>query len=102
MLHGESNTSQASPRMTIQRMCQPQEAVQYCVIWARCIVPRLPRESTLTHGTLEALHGESSKRLATPRNTKQQETPTNNPIGPTDKPHRPNTKHYRKDSLGDA
>ena len=28
VLHGESNTSQASPRMTIQRMCQPQEAVQ--------------------------------------------------------------------------
>ena len=28
VLHGESNTSQASPRMTIQRMCQPQEAMQ--------------------------------------------------------------------------
>ena len=28
MLHGESSTRQASPRMTIQRMCQPQEAVQ--------------------------------------------------------------------------
>ena len=28
VVHGESNTSQASPRMTIQRMCQPQEAVQ--------------------------------------------------------------------------
>ena len=28
VLHGESNTSQASPRKTIQRMCQPQEAVQ--------------------------------------------------------------------------
>ena len=28
VLHGESNTSQASPRITIQRMCQPQEAVQ--------------------------------------------------------------------------
>ena len=28
VLHGESNTSQESPRMTIQRMCQPQEAVQ--------------------------------------------------------------------------
>ena len=26
-LHGESNTSQASPRMTIQRMCQPQEVL---------------------------------------------------------------------------
>ena len=23
VLHGESNTSQASPRMTLQRMCQP-------------------------------------------------------------------------------
>ena len=41
------------------------------------------------------LRGESSKRLATPRNTKKkQETPTINPIGPTDKPHRPRTKHY--------
>ena len=49
------------------------------------------------------LHGETSKRLATPRNTKKkQETPTINPIGPTDKPHRPRTKHCRKDSLGDA
>ena len=30
VLHGESNTSQASPRMTVLRMymCQPQEAVQ--------------------------------------------------------------------------
>ena len=28
VLHGESNTSQASPRMTIQRMCQPQEAAR--------------------------------------------------------------------------
>ena len=28
VLHGESNTSQASPRMTIQRMCQPQEEEQ--------------------------------------------------------------------------
>ena len=27
VLHGESNTSQASLRMTIQRICQPQEAV---------------------------------------------------------------------------
>ena len=26
VLHGESNTGQASPRKTIQRMCQPQEA----------------------------------------------------------------------------
>ena len=33
---------------------------------------------------------------------KKQETPTINPISPTDKPHRPSTKHYRKDSLGDA
>ena len=47
------------------------------------------------------LHGESSKRLASPRNTRQN-TPTINPIGPTDTPHRPSTKQYRKDSLGDA
>ena len=33
---------------------------------------------------------------------KKQEAPTINPIGPTDRPHRPSTKHYRKDSLGDA
>ena len=39
-------------------------------------------------------------RRGTPK--KKQETPTINPIGPTDKPHRPRTKHYRKDSLGDA
>ena len=36
------------------------------------------------------------------RRHKKQETPTINPIGPTDKPHRPSTGHYRKDSLGDA
>ena len=55
------------------------------------------------------LHGESSKRLATPRNTKDkkhlqstQSALCNYPIGPTDKPHRPSTKHYRKDSPGDA
>ena len=28
VLHGESNRGQASPRTTIHRMCQPQEAVQ--------------------------------------------------------------------------
>ena len=28
VLHGESSTGQASPRTTIQRMCQPKEAVQ--------------------------------------------------------------------------
>ena len=45
------------------------------------------------------------RKLQTPGNAeeyKRQETPTINPIGPTDKPHRPSTKHYRKDSLGDA
>jgi len=35
----------------------------------------------------------------------RQETPTINPIDPADKPHRPSTKHYRKDAsrevLGD-
>ena len=33
---------------------------------------------------------------------KRQETPTINPIGPTNNPHRPSTKHNRKDSPGDA
>ena len=45
------------------------------------------------------------RKLQTPGNAeehKRQETPTINTIGPTDKPHRPSTKHYRKDSLGDA
>ena len=45
------------------------------------------------------------RKLQTPDNAEEhnrQETPTINPIGPTDKPHRPSTKHYRKDSLGDA
>ena len=45
------------------------------------------------------------RKLQTPGNAeehKRQETPTINPIGPTDKPHRPSPKHYRKDSLGDA
>ena len=46
------------------------------------------------------------RKLQTPGNAeehkKKQETPTINPIGPTAKPHRPRTKHYRKDSLGDA
>ena len=45
------------------------------------------------------------RKLQTPGNAeehKRQETPTINPIGPTDKPHRPSTKQYRKDSLGDA
>ena len=31
---------------------------------------------------------------------KRQETPTINPIGPTDKPHRPSTKHYRQGQPG--
>ena len=42
------------------------------------------------------------RKLQTPGNAeehKRQETPTINPIGPTDKPHRPSTKHCRKDSL---
>ena len=41
------------------------------------------------------------RKLQTPGNAvehKKQETPTINPIGPTDKPHRPSTEHYRKDS----
>ena len=45
------------------------------------------------------------RNLQTPGNAeehKRQETPTINPIGPTDKPHKPSTKHYRKDSPGDA
>ena len=45
------------------------------------------------------------RKLQTPGNAeehKRQETPTINPIGPTDKPHRPSTKHYRKDSLGNV
>ena len=38
------------------------------------------------------------RKLQTPGNAeehKKQETHTINPIGPTDKPHRPSTKHYR-------
>ena len=38
------------------------------------------------------------RKLPTPGNAeehKRQETPTINPIGPTDKPHRPSTKHYQ-------
>ena len=45
------------------------------------------------------------RKLETPGNAEEhtrQETPTINPIGPTDKLHRPSTKHYRKDSPGDA
>ena len=36
------------------------------------------------------------------RATQKTRSPTINPIGPTEKPHRPSTKHYRKDSPGDA
>ena len=49
--------------------------------------------------------GVTRRKLQTPGNAeehKRQETPTINYIGPTDKPHRPSTKHYRKDSPGDA
>ena len=45
------------------------------------------------------------RKLQTPGNAeehKRQETPTINPIGPTDKPHRLSTKHCQKDGLGDA
>ena len=45
------------------------------------------------------------RKLQTPGNAeehKRQETPTINPIGPTDKPHRPSTRHYRKYSPEDA
>ena len=46
------------------------------------------------------------RKLQTPGTAEEHKknpgTPTINPIGPTDKPHRPRTKHYRKDSLGDA
>ena len=44
---------------------------------------------------LRVLHGESSKRLAPPRNTKDRKHLIN-PIDPTDTPHRPSTKHYRR------
>ena len=49
--------------------------------------------------------GVARRKLQTPGIAevhKTQETPTINPIGPTDTPHRPSTKHYRKDSPGDA
>ena len=47
------------------------------------------------------LHGESSQRLAPPRNPKDtKHLQLINPIDPTDTPHRPSTKHYRKDSPG--
>ena len=52
--------------------------------------------------------GVTRRKLQTPgiaEEHKRQETPTINPIGPTDTPHRPSTnwlKHYRKDSPGDA
>ena len=45
------------------------------------------------------------RKLQTPGNGeehKRQGTPTINPIGPTNKQHRPSTKHHRKDSPGDA
>ena len=45
------------------------------------------------------------RKLQTPgtaQEHKRQETPTINPIGPTDTPRRPSTKHYRKESPGDA
>ena len=51
------------------------------------------------------LYGVTRRKLQTPGNAEEhkiQETSTINPIGPTDKPHRPSTKHYRKDSPGDA
>ena len=40
----------------------------------------------------------TQRKLQTPGNAEEhrrQEAPTINPIGPTDKPHRPSTKHYR-------
>ena len=46
-----------------------------------------------------------TRKLQTPgiaEEHKRQEIPTIIPIGPTDKGHRPSTKHYRKDSPGDA
>ena len=49
--------------------------------------------------------GVTRRKLQTPgipEEHKRQETRTINPIGPTDTPHRPSTKHYRKDSPGDA
>ena len=51
------------------------------------------------------VEGVTRRKLQTPGNAeehKRQETPTINPIGPADKSHRPSTKHYRKDSPGDA
>ena len=47
---------------------------------------------------LQTIFGVTRRNLQTPGNAeehKRQETPTINPIGPTDKPHRPSTKHYR-------
>ena len=49
--------------------------------------------------------GVTRRKLQTPGTAeehKRQETPTVNPIDPTDTPHRPSTKHNRKDSPGDA
>ena len=58
-----------------------------------------------TNRGLSQVVGVTRRKLQTPGNAeehKRQETPTINPMGPTDKPHRPSTKHYRKDSPGDA
>ena len=49
------------------------------------------------------MHRVTRRKLQTPgiaEEHKRQETPTINPIGPTDTPHRQSTKHYRKDSRG--
>ena len=46
VLHGESNTSQASPRMTIQCMCQPQEAVLHGESSTDQASPRTPTQRT--------------------------------------------------------
>ena len=54
---------------------------------------------------MSGINGVTRRKLQTPgiaEEHKRQETPTINPIGPTDAPQRPSTKHYQKESPGDA
>ena len=61
----------------------------------RCLaLPRLAR--------ISVCYTEKAPNAWQCRGTQKTRSPTINPIGPTDKPHRLSTKHNRKDSPGDA
>ena len=100
VLHGESNTSQASPRMTIQCMCQPQEAVLHGESSTDQASPRTPTQRTFQ--PQEAVQPQRNQTIL------QADTPAQKANYPYKRSHPTpleadaHTSHVHKNASGDS